>query len=98
MKFRLKHKSIHIILNLIIHVVLRSLWIGALGLRYISGDIDIEKLNYSKRFTNYLKKKIGSFDDYIEKLEKLCSVIFAILAGIIALIITNIILVFTRKS
>ena len=67
-----------LILNLIIHVVLRSLWIGALGLRYISGDINIEKLNYSKRFTNYLKKKIGSFDDYIEKLEKLCSVIFAI--------------------
>lgn len=67
-----------LILNLIIHVVLRSMWIGALGLRYISGDIDIEKLNYSKRFTKYLKKKVGSFDDYIEKLEKLCSVIFAI--------------------
>lgn len=67
-----------LILNLIIHVVLRSLWIGALGLRYISGDIDIEKLNYSNRFTKYLKNKVGSFDDYIEKLEKLCSVIFAI--------------------
>lgn len=67
-----------LILNLIIHVVLRSLWIGALGLRYISGDVDIDKLNYGKHFTKYLKKKVGSFDDYIEKLEKLCSVIFAI--------------------
>jgi len=67
-----------LILNLVIHVVLRSLWIGALGLRYLSGEVDIDKLNYGERFTNYLKKKVGSFDDYIEKLEKLCSIIFAI--------------------
>jgi hypothetical protein len=67
-----------LILNLIIHVVLRSLWIGALGLRYISGEVDIEKLKYNKLFSKYLKKKVGSFDDYIEKLEKLCSVMFAI--------------------
>lgn len=67
-----------LIFNLIIHVILRSLWIGALGLRYISGEVDIEKLNYSARFTNFLNKKIGSFDSYIERLEKLCSIIFAI--------------------
>jgi len=67
-----------LILNLIIHVTLRSLWIGALGLRYLSGEVEIDKLNYSEQFTNHLKKKVGSFDDYIEKLEKLCSVIFAI--------------------
>ncbi len=64
--------------NLIIHVILRSLWIGALGVRYISGEVDISKLNYTERFANYLNKKIGSFDHYIENLEKLCSVIFAI--------------------
>ncbi|MFK5880233.1 MAG: hypothetical protein QM478_12155 [Flavobacteriaceae bacterium] len=67
-----------LIFNLIIHLVLRSLWIGALGVRYISGEVEIEKLNYSKHFTNYLIKKNGSFDNYIEKLEKLCSIIFAI--------------------
>lgn len=67
-----------LIFNLIIHLVLRSLWIGALGLRYISGDVDIEKLKYTERFTNFLNKKIGSFDAYIEKLEKLCSSMFAI--------------------
>lgn len=71
--------AIHILIfNLIIHVIIRSLWIGALGVRYISGNVDIENLNYSKRFTNYLNKKIGSFDGYIERLEKLSSVIFAI--------------------
>lgn len=67
-----------LIFNLILHLILRSLWIGALGVRYISGEVEIKKLNYSKHFTNYLSKKIGSFDNYIEKLEKLCSIIFAI--------------------
>lgn len=65
------------LVNLLIHIMLRGLWIGAIGLRYVSGDIDYNTLNYSKRFTGYLKKKIGSYDDFIEKLEKICSIIFA---------------------
>jgi len=67
-----------LIFNLLLHVILRGLWIGALGLRYVSGDIDYEKLNYSPKFTNSLKKKIGSFDRYINTLENYCSVIFAV--------------------
>jgi hypothetical protein len=66
------------IFNLILHIILRGLWIGALGLRYVSGEIDYETLNYSKKFTDYLKRKVGSFDNYIGKLENYCSVIFAI--------------------
>jgi len=65
------------LINLLIHIILRGLWIGAIGLRYVSGDIDYDELNYSKRFTNYLRKRIGSYDDFIEKLEKICSVLFA---------------------
>ena len=65
------------LINLLTHVILRGLWIGAIGLRYVSGDIDYKKLNYSQSFTNFLKKGIGSYDDYIEKLEKICSVLFA---------------------
>lgn len=67
-----------LIFNLLLHVILRGLWIGALGLRYVSGDIDYEKLNYSEKFTKYLKKKVGSFDRYIGRLENYCSIIFAI--------------------
>ncbi|WP_299363143.1 hypothetical protein [Winogradskyella sp.] len=67
-----------LIFNLMLHVVLRGLWIGALGLRYVSGDIDYEELNYSQKFTSYLRKKVGSFDKYIAKLENYCSIIFAI--------------------
>ena len=64
-------------INLLIHVFLRSLWIGAIGLRYVSGDIEFDRLNYSQKFTNFLKKKIGTFDSYISKLEDWCSVLFA---------------------
>jgi hypothetical protein len=67
-----------LIFNLLLHVLLRGLWIGALGLRYVSGDIDYDSLNYSEKFTKYLKKRVGSFDKYIATLEDYCSVIFAI--------------------
>jgi len=67
-----------LLFNLLLHVILRGLWIGALGLRYVSGDIDYEELKYSPKFTKYLKKKIGSFDRYIGSLENYCSIIFAI--------------------
>ena len=67
-----------LIFNLLLHVLLRGLWIGALGLRYVSGDIDYDTLNYSEKFTKYLKKRVGSFDKYIGNLENYCSIIFAI--------------------
>ncbi|MEZ4796039.1 MAG: hypothetical protein R2785_02610 [Flavobacteriaceae bacterium] len=67
-----------LIFNLLLHVLLRGLWIGALGLRYVSGDIDYDNLKYSPKFTKYLKKRVGSFDKYIATLEDYCSVIFAI--------------------
>ena len=65
------------VINLIVHVLLRGLWISTLGLRYVSGDIDFDQLNFNPKFDTFLRKRIGSFDNYIENLEKLCSVIFA---------------------
>ncbi len=65
-------------INLLAHVVLRGLWIGAIGLRYVSGDIDYDELNYSTKFKTHLIKRVGSFDRYVAALEKYCSVIFAI--------------------
>lgn len=67
-----------LIFNLILHVILRGVWIGALGLRYVSGDIDFEVLKYGEKFKNYLKKRIVSFDRYIATLENYCSVLFAL--------------------
>jgi len=67
-----------LIFNLLLHVLLRGLWIGTLGLRYVSGDIEYEELNYTEKFTKFLKKNVGSFDKYIATLENYCSIIFAI--------------------
>ena len=50
-----------LILNLTIHVVLRGLWIGSIGLRYVSGDINYHNLNYTPKFKRFLKRKVGSF-------------------------------------
>ncbi len=63
--------------NLLLHVILRAFWIGTIGLRYVSSNIDYDQFNYSEYFTNFLKKKVGSYDDFIERLEKVCSVLFA---------------------
>lgn len=65
-----------LVVNLIIHVFLRGLWISTIGLRYVSGDIDYDSLNFNEQFNQFLRKQIGSFDDYIERLEKICSIIF----------------------
>ena len=67
-----------LIFNLLLHVLLRGLWIGTLGLRYVSGDIEYEELKYTEKFTNFLKRKVGSFDKYIATLENYCSIIFAV--------------------
>lgn len=63
--------------NLIIHIFFRGLWIGCIGLRYVSKEIDFEYLSYSDKFTNYLKNNISDFDTYIEKLERISSIIFS---------------------
>lgn len=67
-----------LIFNLLLHVLLRGLWIGTLGLRYVSGDIEYDELKYTEKFTNFLRKKVGSFDKYIATLENYCSIIFAV--------------------
>ncbi|WP_179005662.1 hypothetical protein [Winogradskyella forsetii] len=88
-----------LLFNLLLHVLLRGLWIGALGLRYVSGDIDYEELNYSLKFTTYLKKKVGSFDRYIGRLENYCSIIFAVsfllIFYVLALTFTILVMVLT---
>ena len=63
---------------LLIHVILRGLWIGSPGLRYVSGEIDCENLGYFEKFTHFLKEKSGSFNRYISQLENICSTLFAL--------------------
>lgn len=67
-----------LIVSLIVHVLMRGVWIAALGLRYVSGDIDYERLGYRPRYTRFLRRRVGGFDNYIEQLERLCSVAFSV--------------------
>ncbi|CAN0567408.1 unnamed protein product, partial [Ectocarpus sp. 12 AP-2014] len=66
------------IFNLILHVLLRGLWIGAVGIRSVSGDIDFDQLKIAKIFKTHLKKRIGSFDKYIINLENYSSILFGV--------------------
>ncbi|MEO0732804.1 MAG: hypothetical protein AAFZ52_08220, partial [Bacteroidota bacterium] len=73
--FRTAYLSL--LLCLMVHVVLRGVWIAAVGLRSVSGEIDYESLRFQDRFTDRLRRRLGSFDEYIERLERNCSVIFS---------------------
>lgn len=61
----------------LIHLILRGFWIGAIGLRSVSGDFDFKVLDFQPRFTGWLQEQLKTFDDYIERLEGQCSVAFS---------------------
>lgn len=69
--------AIIVFANLIIHLLLRGLWIGAVGLRSVSGDINFYQLKLHQRFNHFLRSRIGSFDHYVISLDRVCSMIFA---------------------
>ncbi|HFA51951.1 MAG TPA: hypothetical protein ENJ95_23285 [Bacteroidetes bacterium] len=66
-----------ILINLVVHVLLRGVWISTIGLRYVSSDIDFDSLRLAPKFDRLLRRKVGSFDQYILTLEKICSTVFA---------------------
>jgi len=78
-----------LIINLVLHVLLRGLWISTIGIRYVSGEIDFDFLNLSSKFDRFLKKRIISFDHYIQQLEQLCSIVFGFTFLIIFLLISG---------
>lgn len=66
-----------LITNQVLHIAGRALWVGAIGLRSVSADIDYSALHYHPVFEHFLRKRVGSFDDFIDRLERFCSVVFA---------------------
>ncbi|WP_116127578.1 hypothetical protein [Lewinella sp. IMCC34183] len=67
-----------LIICLLVHLLLRGVWIAAIGLRSVSGDIDYGRLGYRPRYERFLMRRIGSFDSYLDRLERLCSVAFSL--------------------
>ena len=63
---------------LLLHVILRGVWIAAVGLRSVSGGINYDALRYQEHFKQKLQRRMGTFDEYIERLEKYCSVLFSV--------------------
>ncbi|MEL6257362.1 MAG: hypothetical protein AAFR87_35545, partial [Bacteroidota bacterium] len=64
------------LISLVINVLLRGLWIGAVGL----SSVKDKELNIYEKFAprfQFLKYSINHWDDYIERLDKLCSAIFS---------------------
>lgn len=76
--YTLRTAYLSLLACLLFHVALRGIWIAAIGLRSISGEIDYDRFTYKPRFTNRLRRRTGSFDAYIERLERNCSVAFSI--------------------
>ena len=64
--------------SLILGVAMRALWISAIGLRSISGDIDLDELGYQPVYRAFLNRRLPAYDDYILRLEQLCSSIFGL--------------------
>ncbi|MEM9835948.1 MAG: hypothetical protein AAF828_05570 [Bacteroidota bacterium] len=77
-----------IFINLVVHFLLRSLWVAGLGLRSVSGEVNFLRLKMAPRFDRFLRRRIGSFDQYLERLDKLCSVLFAF-SFLIAMIVIS---------
>lgn len=72
---------------LVVHLMLRGFWIGAIGLRSVQSTIDFNKLNYNEFFTEKLKKKVISLDKMVIMLDEICSVIFAFSFLIISILL-----------
>ncbi len=64
--------------SLIFGVVLRALWISAIGLRSVSGEIDMTQLKLAPKFKGFLERRVPSFDTYIGRLENVCSIVFGL--------------------
>ena len=78
-----------LLINLIVHVMFRGLWVSTIGLRYVSGDIDFDSLELTPKFKSFLEHRIVNFDTFINRLEKLCSSIFGFTFLIIFVIIST---------
>ncbi|MEM7549587.1 MAG: hypothetical protein AAF363_07930 [Bacteroidota bacterium] len=72
---------------LVIHLLLRGFWIGAIGLRSVQSKINFKALNYSELFTRRLSERVISLDKLVIFLDEICSVIFSFSFLIISMLI-----------
>jgi hypothetical protein len=74
----LKFANIILIIGFISHILFRSVWAAFIGLSYVyKSGINYKKLNYPKRYLKTIEKS-GNYTRQIIKLEKICSMLFAL--------------------
>ena len=65
------------LINFFFHVVIRCLWIGAIGSRSVMGSTVVSRRKYAAIFNRFLVRRTGNFDRYITRLDDAASLIFA---------------------
>ena len=60
------------------HVVIRCLWIGAIGSRSVMGDTVPLRRPLAPLFYSFLRRRTGRFDRYIRRLDNIASLVFAL--------------------
>lgn len=102
--FYLMAVAVILIVNFIIHFVLRALWIGMLGLVSVyPKGINHEFESYSEDYNQKIKKEFPDINQFNQRLDNLCSIMFAgtalyamiflsiIIAGLVLALLTNLI-------
>lgn len=78
----------------LIHFALRAYWIGLIGLNSVYPDYSIKESFFSKIYAKRLVSILPTIKDSIEKVDKLCSVIFSV-AFVFLLIYANAAIIFS---
>ncbi|CAL2076216.1 hypothetical protein [Tenacibaculum sp. 190524A05c] len=78
----------------LIHFALRAYWIGLVGLNSVYPDYSIKDSLFSKIYAKRLVSILPTIKDSIEKVDKLCSVIFSV-AFVFLLIYANAAIIFS---
>lgn len=67
-----------LMVNFILHFILRSIWVGLLGLSSVyPHGVNLESENYSKHYLQQLRADFGDLRGYSTKIDRTCSIMFA---------------------
>jgi len=67
-----------LMVNFILHFIMRSYWVGLLGLSSVyPKGVNEESENYSKHYLQQLKADFGDLRGYASQVDQACSIIFA---------------------
>jgi len=86
----------------VVHFILRTVWIGMLGLNYVfPKGINYDTDQYSPTYSKLLREKFPNDHQNIIQMEKACSAMFGIATSLLLVILTiniNILIVFAVKT